>query len=345
MTSPSKKPLAIFLAMLIVGTAALLAWLTWRHLADQPISTDASLSADVIHMSAGVPGTLHTLNIQEGSRVQAGDLLFTLDEHSYRLRAQQAAAELAMAQAALNTRTRMMRAEQANAHIAQQQITRAQANLDLAQRTANRLRPLAAKGFAPQQEIDTAETAVRDARISLAQAQSQADAAQELVVELEAAQAAVQLAQATVALADKALADTQVYAPANGLVVGLTVAPGERLAPDQSLFTLINTDAWYATAFYRETDLPHIQVGDCAAVYVLMAPNETLTGRVTDVGWGVISSDAIQLPRSMPLVQKSLNWVRVAQRFPVRVRLDNPPASLMRVGASATVMVRPGQGC
>ncbi|WP_323011649.1 multidrug transporter subunit MdtN [Castellaniella sp.] len=345
MSRPSKKPLAISLAVLIVGTAALLAWLTWRHLVAQPISTDASLSADVIHMSASVPGTLHTLNIQEGSRVQAGDLLFTLDEHSYRLRVQQANAELAMAQAALTTRTRMMRAEQANAHIAQQQITRAQANLDLAQRTANRLRPLAAKGFAPQQEIDTAETAVRDARISLAQAQSQADAAQELIVELEAAQAAVQLAQATVALADKALADTQVYAPANGLVVGLTVSPGEHLAPDQSLFTLINTDVWYATAFYRETDLPHIQEGDCAVVYALMAPDETLTGRVASVGWGVISSDAIQLPRSMPLVQKSLNWVRVAQRFPVRVRLDNPPASLMRVGASATVMVRPGQGC
>ncbi|MFT0533438.1 multidrug transporter subunit MdtN [Castellaniella hirudinis] len=342
---PRKKTLATALAALIIGAALLLGWLYWRHLAAHPMSADASISADVVHLSAGVPGTLQRLNVQEGSRVRAGDLLFTLDDRDYQLRADQARAELAMAQAALQTRQRQVRAEQANARIAQQQITRAQSNLDLAERTAQRLRPLAAKGFAPRQELDTAETALRDARVSLAQAQAQADAAQALIGELEAAQAAVAVARAAVGLADKALADTRVHAPHNGLVVGLVVSPGERLIPDQALFTLINTDAWYATAFYRETDLPRIQVGDCAVAYTLMAPDKTLPGRVASIGWGVASSDAIQLPRTMPLVQKSLNWVRVAQRFPVRVRLDHPPPELMRVGASATVMVRPGQGC
>ena len=68
-------------------------------------------------------------------------------------------------------------------------------------------------------------------------------------------------------------------------------------------------------------------------------------GKVIGIGAGVADSDRINLPRTLPIVQQSVNWVRVAQRFPVRVRLDEPAARLVRIGASAIVEVRHGAAC
>jgi multidrug efflux system membrane fusion protein len=133
--------------------------------------------------------------------------------------------------------------------------------------------------------------------------------------------------------------------PHNGLVVGLKVSSGEHLGPDQSLFTLINTDQWYATALFRETDLASLRIGQCSQAYVLADPTRHIQGRIVSIGWGVANEDLIALPRSLPYVQKSLNWVRVAQRFPVRVLLENPPEELMRAGASASVVVRTNVEC
>lgn len=308
-------------------------------------SEDAVLQANVVHISPAIPGKLSELLVQEGDRVKRGDVMFRIERDLYALRVQQTHAELAIAKAALHTRGRVVKAESANAVIAQEQITRAQTNLALAQRTVERLQPLVAKGYATQQELDIALTAQRDARVSLSQAGSQLQAAQQLVGHVDAAQAAVQVAQTAVEIAEKALADTEVKAPHDGLVVGLRTGPGERLAPGQSLFTLVNSEEWYAQALYLETELRHIPLGACASVYALANPKQELRGKVISIGWGVNSEEVLNLPRSLPYVQKSLNWVRVAQRFPVRILLKDPPPALMRMGASATVTVRAEQEC
>ena len=70
-----------------------------------------------------------------------------------------------------------------------------------------------------------------------------------------------------------------------------------------------------------------------------------IAGSVTGIGWGVISEDVINLPRGLPYVPKSLNWVRIVQRFPVRIRLIDPPEDLMRIGASAVTVVHRGERC
>lgn len=341
----SNRRLAVLLAVVVILAAVVAGAVYWRYLDRNLMSEDAVLEADVVHISAAVPGKITELNVAEGSRVSKGDVLFRLDPEAYRLRVQQAEAELAAAQAALATRERQIRAETANAAIADEQIGRAQANLDLARKTVERLTPLAKKGYVTQQDLDAARTALRDAQVSLSQAQSQSTAARELIGELETAQATVDVAQASLALARKALDDTVVKAPHDGLVVGLKVMTGERLAPDQALFTLIDANEWFATALFRETDLAHLKAGQCAQAYALSDPTREIKGKVVSIGWGVASEDLVSLPRSLPYVQKSLNWVRVAQRFPVRILLQDPPADLMRVGASASVVVRTDREC
>ena len=179
----------------------------------------------------------------------------------------------------------------------------------------------------------------------LQQAKKQNVAADALVSNTDASQALVQARRAALAIAEKQLADTVIRAPHDGLVVGLNIAAGENVLPNQSIFTLIDSQRWYASAYYRETELPHIRIGDCATVYAMQDRRTMMTGRVQGIGWGVISQDQINLPRSLPYVPKSLNWVRVEQRFPVRIVIDKPVAELMRVGATATVTVRSQDDC
>ena len=229
--------------------------------------------------------------------------------------------------------------------MAADQVKRATANLDLATRTAERLRPLAARGFVPTQQLDTAETAQRDAATSLEQAREQEAAAVRAIDTVEGAEATVRARKAALAIAERALEDTTVLAMHPGHVVGLTVRTGEMVAPSQSLFTLVTDDEWFAVANFRETELHAFKVGDCATAYSMIDRTRPIKGVVQGIGAGVADTERVNLPRSVPYVERSLNWVRVSQRFPVRVRLEDPPEDLMRLGGSAVVQVKHGEAC
>jgi multidrug efflux system membrane fusion protein len=229
--------------------------------------------------------------------------------------------------------------------VAKDQTQRATTNLDLAARTVERLRPLAAKGYVPVQQLDQAETAQRDAVTSLEQAREQEAAAVRAIDTDAAATSTVRARQAALAIARRALDDTTVRATHPGRIVGLTISTGEMLAPSQAVFTLVSTEEWFAIGNFREFNLAVIAVGDCATVYSMIDRARPIKGVVQGIGSGVLDAERINLPRSVPYVERSLNWVRVAQRFPVRVRLEAPPPELMRLGASAIVEVKHGAEC
>ena len=342
-----RKPsaLGVIVALAIVLATLAAGWLYLRRAADNPMSEDATLSANVVNVAATVPGRVVTIAAAENGRVAQGDLLFALDPRPYELAVAQVKADLALAEAALDAQRRTIAAERSNAVIATQQVERARANLALAEATLNRLLPLAPKGYVTAQQVDDARTARADAQTSLDQALRQAEAADALVSTLAASEALVAARRAALAIAEHDLAATEVRAPHDGLVVGLTVSTGEIVAPGQSLFTLIDSSAWFAAATFPETQLSRVAVGDCALVYVLADRSRPVAGRVEGVGWGVVSEDLVNLPIGVPYVPKSLNWVRIVQRFPVRIALQDPPAELMRMGASAVAVVRHGDDC
>jgi multidrug efflux system membrane fusion protein len=309
------------IAFAVVVLAAVLVLYALHQSDLHPTSSDSSIDADVVHVAAAVGGRVIALPVAENSRVAEGSLLFQIDPLPYRLAVEQAAADLGIARS--------------NASAAAHQTKSAQENHDLAARTLERLRPLAANGYVPQQQLDQAEVAEKDTATKLIQAQ-----------ELEsAAEATVQARTAALGIAQRQLDDTTVRATHNGLVVGLTVSTGEMVIPAQSLFTLINTDEWFAVANFRETDLSAITIGDCATVFSMIGRQVPIKGVVQGIGWGVADQDRISLPRSVPYVERSLNWVRVAQRFPVRIRLEDPPPDLTRLGASAVVEIKHGAAC
>jgi multidrug efflux system membrane fusion protein len=309
------------ISIAIVALAVALALYALHQSNTYPTSSDSSIDADVVHVAAAVGGRIIELPVVENMRVAEGSLLFQIDPLPYRLALEQAAADLAIARS--------------NAAVALDQTKSAQEDHDLAARTLERLRPLASNGYVPQQQLDQAQVAERNTATKLIQAQK-----------LKASgEATVQARTAALGIAQRHLDDTTVRATHNGLVVGLTVSTGEMIAPAQSLFTLINTEEWFAVANFRETDLGSISVGDCATVFSMLDRKVSIKGIVQGIGWGVVDQDRINIPRSVPYVERSLNWVRVAQRFPVRVRLHEPPPGLSRLGASAVVEIKHGAAC
>jgi len=190
----------------------------------------------------------------------------------------------------------------------QLKLNSAKAQSLLAASTLERTEPLLGKGYVTEQQIDEARAKKESSR-------------------------------ASEAIAVHDLLNTTVRAPFDGKIVGLNVAVGEYANQGKPLFTMINTSKWYVVANFRETEIRKMKEGSDATVYVMAHPSESLQGHVDSVGWGVTSEDAT-VKNGIPTIQQSLNWVRLAQRFPVRILLDHPPEDLMRIGASAVVVVR-----
>ena len=329
----------------IIVLAAALAIYAFHESTVHPTTTDSSIDADIVHVAAAVGGHIIELPVSENARVAAGDLLFQIDPLPYRLAVEQAAADLNIAEAELETRRRVLSTQRSDALIAANQTKNALQNHELAMRSLERIRPLASKGYVPKQQLDDAQVLEKDTATKLTQAQEQEAAAYRAIDTEAAAEATVLARKAALAIAQRALEDTTVRASHNGLVVSLRVSTGEMIIPSQSLFTLINTDEWFANANFRETELDWIAVGDCATVFSLIDRKVPIKGVVQGIGWGVTDQDVINIPRSVPFVERSMNWVRVAQRFPVRIRIENPPQQLMRLGASAVVEIKHGAAC
>lgn len=342
---PRRKIFGRLISLIIIAAAIYIAVEVSRRSAERPSSDDATIDGDVIHVAAAVGGRIVAIPVAENDLVAAGDLLFQIDPVPYRLSLAQAQSDLDIAVAALASQRRVLATQRSAATIAADQVKRAATNLELATRTVERLEPLASKGYVPAQQLDQAQTAQRDAATSLIQAREQETAAVGAIDTDQAAEATVRARQAAVAIAQRSLDDTTVRATHAGRVAGLSVSTGEMIAPSQSLFTLVNTEEWFAVANFRETELSAISTGDCATVYSMIDRTKPIKGIVQGIGAGVLDTDRVTLPRNVPYVERSLNWVRVAQRFPVRIHLDEPPSQLVRLGASAVVEVRHGRAC
>jgi membrane fusion protein, multidrug efflux system len=338
-------PFGKLISLVIIAAAIGAAIYVLHREAIRPSTDAASIDADIVHVASAVGGRIIEIPVAENIAIAKGDLLFQIDPVPYEHAVAQAEADLELAEAALAEKKRLISTQMSTAVVAKEQTERATTNLELAKRTVERLRPLAAKGYVPGQQLDNAQVAQRDAETSLQQAREQEGAAARAIDTEAGAVASVRARKAALAIARRGLENTTVRAFHAGRVVGLTVSSGEMVTPSQTLFTLVNTEEWFAVANFRETDLSAIAVGDCATVYSMIDRQKPVKGVVQGIGSGVLDTERVSVPRSLPYVERSLNWVKVAQRFPVRIRLENPPESLMRLGATAVVQVKHGQAC
>jgi multidrug efflux system membrane fusion protein len=130
----------------------------------------------------------------------------------------------------------------------------------------------------------------------------------------------------------------RIYAPFSGKVVNLNISPGAFARAGVEVFTLVDTNTWYVMANFRETQLSHIPTGAPVDIFLQSRPDQHFRGTVVGLGWAVLPEDGTSV-MGLPQVQRSLEWIRLATRFPIRIKVENPDDSF-RIGASAVVTVR-----
>ena len=263
-------------------------------------------------------------------------------------------------------------ADQARADVAsaEQGVSRANAEWNYASNNLRRLEPLLAKQFVTVDQVDRARTSEVALAQALKQAESQLSVAHaglhSTLAQQERAKAIVAQSRAQHEQAQNAvttleplinqrgakaaaietarynLNNCRVLAPFAARVTNLTISEGQYGHVGQQVFTLIDARTWWAVANFREGQLQHITPGMRAEVYVMSRPDVRFAGVVDSIGFGVTpDADVVgRLGQGLPDVQRTLNWVHLASRYPVRVRVEDPRADLFRVSESAVVVIR-----
>jgi multidrug efflux system membrane fusion protein len=262
--------------------------------------------------------------------------------------------------------------DQARADVAhaEQGVQRTTAEWTYANNNLHRLEPLLSRQFVTVDQVDRARTSEMAQSEALKQAESQLLLSQAALKSAQAqyegsgatleqskaqhkqAQHAVTTLEplinqrgardAAVKNARYNLNNCRVYAPFDARVTNLNISEGAYAHVGQQVFTLIDARTWWAIGNFREGQLQHIVPGMHADVYVLSKPTVRFAGVVDSVGFGVTPDPDVigTLGQGLPNVQRTLNWVHLASRYPVRVRVENPTADLFRIGGSAVITIR-----
>jgi multidrug efflux system membrane fusion protein len=330
--------LPLLLVLLAIGLAIYVIW----RVDTAPRTDDAYAYADTVNVAPEVSGRIIELAITDNQPVKKGDVLFRIDPRPH-------AAALAKAQASLTAldneivlTQRSVNAQAFGAAESGANVERARAAARQAADTLARLEPLLGQEFVSAEQVDQARTAKRSADALLEAARFGAQRASAAVSGVDALVARREVIKAEIELARLHLEYTTVRAPCDGIVINLKNSEGQYAAAGHPVFTLANTSRWYVVANFRETELEHVKSGQSAQVYILSQPDRRFAGVVDSVGYGVFPDDGGLDAGGLPKVPRSINWVRVAQRFPVRILVETPDPSLFRIGASAVAIMTPG---
>src|SRR4051794_19315363 len=305
-------------------------WLTGGRYAG---TDDAYVQADKLLLATDVSGIVQSIAVHEGDVVRTGQVLVVLDPAPFEYAVQQAAAQLL--QTALN-----LRAMQADYRRIQHDIAAQEAAVQLAQATYDRAAQIVNSGAVTRATFD-------QARFGLQQAQQQLESLR--------VQAQVQLAklggeadspvgqhpdyraaQARLAEAKRQLDHTTLRAPFAGTVTQVSsLQPGQYLGAATPAFALVSDQRVWVDALPKETDLTHVKPGDKATVTVDTYPGVTFEASVESISPASGSTFSV-----LPAQNASGNWVKVVQRIPVRIRVDQPAdGPKLRAGMSAEVSI------
>ncbi len=321
----NRRRVPIILAVL----SALVGALAYMHHAGLiRVTENAYVNADVVNVAALVSGRATSVYVKENQHVRKGDPLFDIDPEPYAIALLRAKAELSLAQQAA-------REDSAEVLAMRAEVAQTESDLANAQTRYVRDRELVARHFLSQQSLDDAQTRRLSLQAGLEQAR--AKLAKALSVPQKIAERGdVLKAQAAIEQAKLDLEHTRVTAEHDGQISNLTLTPGSLVAVGEPLFALIATDSFYIDANFKETELEGIHPGLKVDIKVDMYPDQQLTGAVQSLSGGTGTAFSLLPPQNA-----TGNWVKIAQRVPVRISIDQPDTDYpLRIGATATVTVR-----
>lgn len=296
---------------------------------------NASLQTGIVAISASVSGKVASIEVSENQLVRKGDVLFRINPDTFQTAVGEAEAELADARTEVGS-------TQADYQEAESDVHAAEARYSFAQGEAARQRALLAEGIASRAQYDSAVTQARTAKDAIAAARAKAASLQASLsgnvggpvdLQPQVRKAASQLEKARIALND-----TIVRAPRDGIVTRVhQLQVGNYVTAGRSVFMLTGTRFW-VQANFKENQLRYMRVGQPAIVRIDAFPDHELKAHVTSFSPGTGNSFSI-----LPAENATGNWVKVVQRLPVEITIDEVPAGLpLSAGLSVEAEVDTG---
>ena len=295
----------------------------WDNASHFETTDDAFIAARQIGIAPQVPGYVAQVLVTDNQHVGKGQTLARIDDRDYRVALAQAEAKVAVAEAGVKNIAAQILVQQAQVDAAQAQVDQAKAALTFARQQAARYGELAHTGYGSLQnaqqynsQLAQQQAAVKSAQAALQVAQRQINSlqAQEASAKADLAQAKTQQDQAQLNLSY-----TDIAASEPGRVVNLTAAPGE-FTPTGANLTMFVPDKLWVTANFKETELDHMRPGDPVTLQIDAYPERRVRGHVASVQPG--SGPAFCL---LPPENATGNYVKIVQRVPVKIVMDNPP--------------------
>ena len=327
------RPLGRILSGVLVLAALVLGYFIYEIYYSNPRTDDAYVHANTAAVAAHVSGQIDRLPIEDNQHVNKGDLLFVVDPRPYKLALDSARTGLNLAQIEIKTLRDTIAS--AAAALAERKVNAANAKQYL-----DRIVPLHAHDFVTDNDLVEARNKLKAADAAVASAASEYAKAQDALGMQGNVNQRSRAAQEAVEDAQLNYDYCFVRAPFDGYVTNLNIAAGQFASIGQPVLTLVDARRWYVLAYFREDLLNRIRPGMRADVSLLSYPGQHFEGEVQGIGWGLFQENGATI-NGLPNVEETLNWVRLNQRFPVRIILErsdnNHP---YRIGQTAVVTIR-----
>jgi membrane fusion protein (multidrug efflux system) len=310
-------------ALLIAVVSGGVYWY-FEHSEKYPSADDSYVNANLVNVAPKVSGYVEDILVKNNQFVHKGDVLFRIapTDYSVQLDQQQQGLQYAIQQAN-NAKAQISTAE-AN-------VASAKVNYDNALAQFKRYQDMNKLNAASTQNLQTYETQFAQAKAQLVQAQNTLTQDKILV---EAANAQVKQSEAQVATAKNNVGYTDVVSSVNGFVTNMYLTKGQYLAVGQQVFGLVDNDSWWIDANFKETDLERVKEGQPVDIELDMYKHAHYKGTVQSLSYASGTTFSLLPPQNA-----TGNWVKVTQRFTIRIKVENNPKFPLRVGASANVQI------
>ncbi len=330
---PALRVIGRTLGIVIVAVTIVLGIYVARLYYFFPQTDDAYVRANIVHVAPHVSGPIVELPIADNQHVRKGDLLFVVDPRPYQ-------AALQMAQARLDLTNLEIKALDNAIDAARARQTQLEAEAKYDNQYLERLLPLLKEQFVTADQVYNARTKLAAAQAAVLNARSEVSKAQNQLGQYGDINARRNAAQAALYDAKLNVGYCYVRATLDAYVTNLNIAAGEYANEGRQVMSLVDNRTWYVMANFRENFLSRIEPGMTAQVYLIGYRNHRFRGIVDSVGWALFQDNGATvdgLARTAP----TLNWVRLSQRFPVRIKLeDRDPKHPFRMGETAVVTIQ-----
>jgi len=334
-----KRFFVLVLSLIIIGLAVFLGLKAWDFNEQRPRTDDAVARANIIGIAPRVSGQIIKISVADNQFVKSGDLLFEIDPADFQLAVDRAKSSLDALDQQIETGKSQDAQLKFQVSAAEAAVRQATAERDQAADTLSRLEPLLPKGFTTKEQVDEARTKVATLDAQVAQANEKLNQARVAVSSLATLRAQRPGAVAALGEAQLLLSYTKIYAPFDGQVVGLNISEGAYAHAGVEVFAFLDARKWYVLANFRERELQNISPGMKAEIYLLSNPDKLFKGTVQGISPAVQSQENNVEIKGLPFVKRDLNWVRIAQRFPVRIEIENPDPNIFRMGTTAVTTI------